>query len=238
MIDHQVVFAKVAAVTLRDRVVAALKDSFFSGMLKPGDLIVERQVARQMGIGTPAVREALITLQGEGFVQRVANTATYVRRYTVTEVEELYNLRMEIECLALQWAKNRVTEKDLTNLEAITEQMVQATRSGKVREFYELDLAFHRVCWNISGNRFLVSTLETLVVPLFAFVLRENEGGAVEETAKAHLQIVNALRRLEEPEFSTAIRKTLAGFALKGLGLMARLSADAEKAGGATARRR
>jgi DNA-binding GntR family transcriptional regulator len=59
--------------SLVDPVINALKDAFFSGKLKPGDPIVERELARQMKVGTPVVREAL-ALQGQGFVRRVTNT--------------------------------------------------------------------------------------------------------------------------------------------------------------------
>lgn len=83
--------------SLRDKVVASLKNAFFSGQLKPGDTIVERQLAQQLKVGSPAIREALITLQQQGFVQRIANTATYVTSFTMEEVKELYQLRIEFE---------------------------------------------------------------------------------------------------------------------------------------------
>ena len=80
---ENVVFRDIQVESLRDKVVAALKDAFFFGTLKPGDMIVERELARRMNIGTPAIREALITLQEQGFVRRVANTATYVSEFSV-----------------------------------------------------------------------------------------------------------------------------------------------------------
>ena len=67
-------FAETEPLSLSDRVINALKDAFFAGELKPGDAIVERDLARQMKVGTPVVREALISLQGQGFVRRVTNT--------------------------------------------------------------------------------------------------------------------------------------------------------------------
>ena len=165
-------FPELAAVTLCDRVIATVKDSFFSGLLKPGDRIVERRVARQMGIGTPAVREALIALQEQGFVTRVTNTATYVTSYSPEEVEQLYNLRVESELLALQWAKPRHTENDLQTLEKIIHDMTDASERGQTRRFYELDLLFHRHCWQLCGNKYLAEALERIVAPLFAFVPR------------------------------------------------------------------
>ena len=103
-----VTFPAIEAVSLRDKVLAALKDAFVSGALKPGDMIVERRLAEKMRIGTPAVREALITLEQQGFVRRVANTATYVREFTADEARQIYLLRIEIECLGMLWAKQHV----------------------------------------------------------------------------------------------------------------------------------
>src|SRR5580658_959480 len=101
-------FKKITPLSLSDRVSNALKDAFFSGELKPGDPIVERDIARQMKVGTPVVREALISLQGQGFVRRVINTATYVTKFNEEEISQLYALRIELEVLALQWARTRV----------------------------------------------------------------------------------------------------------------------------------
>ena len=65
----------IPAIPLADRVATALKDAFFSGKLKPGDALVERQLAHEMKVGTPVIREVLIALQGQGFVRRVTNHA-------------------------------------------------------------------------------------------------------------------------------------------------------------------
>ena len=77
------VFPQLEAVSLAEGVVAALKDAFFSGTLKPGAVIVERQIAKQMNVGTPVVREALISLKHEGFVRRVKNKATFVTAFSI-----------------------------------------------------------------------------------------------------------------------------------------------------------
>jgi DNA-binding GntR family transcriptional regulator len=215
------IFAEVGGVSLRDKVISSLKEAIFSGKLRPGEPIVERHLSQQMKIGTPAVREALVMLNAQGFVRRVANTATYVNSYTVDEVRELYQLRVEFEHLALKWAKLRVNEKDLSALESMIETMATAAANKEVRRFYELDLAFHRYCWQLSDNRFLVKSLENLVPPLFAFVLMASDVTVSESIAYEHRSVVNALRRLEEPEFSSVVRQTLSNFAMIGIASVA-----------------
>src|SRR5258706_13131186 len=115
------VFQEIEALPLTDRVAAALKDAFFSGKLKPGDAIVERHLAREMKVGTPVVREALISLQGQGFVRRVTNTGTFVTQFNVEEVRQLYTLRIELEALAFEWARPRVSADALALLRTLPE---------------------------------------------------------------------------------------------------------------------
>ena len=220
MSANQVKFTEISVESLRDKVIASLKDAFFSGNLKPGEAIVERQLARQMKIGSPAVREALITLQEQGFVQRVANTATYVTKFTIDEVRQLYQLRIEFELLALKWAKLRVRDADLQALEKIVASMTEVAKQRKAPAFFEIDLDFHRLCWRLSGNKYLERSLENLVPPLFAFILNASDYTVQESIALRHLQIVAALRSTSEPDFTNIVRETLSTFALEGIASM------------------
>src|SRR6202034_2700752 len=123
-------FSEIEPFSLSDRIINALKSAFFAGELKPGDAIVERELARQMKVGTPVIREALISLQGQGFVRRVMNTGTFVTQCTTDEVKQRYKLRVERDLLALQWAKPRVTESDLGELSRQITKIVEAGERG------------------------------------------------------------------------------------------------------------
>src|SRR5262245_15869676 len=93
-------FPQIAPISLKDGVINALKDALLEGRLRPGQAIVERDVAQQMNVGTPVVREALISLEGQGFVRRVPNTGTYVTEFSSDEIRQLYRLRVELESVA------------------------------------------------------------------------------------------------------------------------------------------
>jgi DNA-binding GntR family transcriptional regulator len=215
------VFQEIAAVSLRDRVIAAVKDAFFSGAIRPGDPIVERNLARQMKVGTPTVREALIALQEQGFLRRVANTGTYVTKFSAEEVRDLFALRIELELLAFQWAKARVTEADLARLEAILKRLVAAGESSDRRRFWEIDFEFHSACWRLSGNKFLSENLERILMPLSTFVVLASGAPLTTSMAKEHYAFIDALRNLNEPEFSMHIRKCLTTIGFRWISTMA-----------------
>jgi DNA-binding GntR family transcriptional regulator len=208
-------FEQIEAISMTERVIAALKAAFFSGKLLPGDPLIERKIAREMNVGTPVVREALISLKHDGFVRRVNNRGTVVTKFAAEEIRKLYMLRVELETLAIQWARTRVTEADLIHLTQFVEELAEAGRKSDRQAFLEKDFQFHRYCWYLSGNEFLAETLERLMSPLFAFVVLASESPLTESMAKEHQIIVEALRSAEEPEFSAIVRGCFTVFALR-----------------------
>ena len=208
-------FPQLEPVSLAEGVVAALKDAFFSGRLKPGAVIVERQIAKQMNVGTPAVREALISLKHEGFVRRVKNKGTFITVFDADEVRQLYMLRIELETLALQWARPLVTKSDVDHLKSLVDRLVEAGQRENRREFLECDFEFHRYCWKLSGNAFLAETLERLMAPLFTFVVLASTHPLTAAMGREHYALVEALRSMEEPDFSAMVRKAFTGFAFR-----------------------
>ena len=221
------VFPQLEAVSLAEGVVAALKDAFFSGVLKPGAAVVERESARQMNVGTPVVREALISLKHEGFVRRIKNKGTFVTVFDADEVRKLYTLRVELETLALQWARPLVTKSELDQLKSLVDRLVEAGQRENRREFLECDVEFHRYCWKLSGNSFLAETLERLMAPLFAFVVLASGHPMTASMGREHYALVEALRSVEEPEFSALVRKTVTGFAFRWISSAAPKKAEA-----------
>src|ERR1700719_368730 len=219
-------FPQLEPVSLAEGVVAALKDAFFTGMLKPGAVIVERQIAKQMNVGTPAVREALISLKHEGFVRRVKNKGTFITAFDVDEVRQLYTLRVELETLALQWARPLVTKSDVEKLEALVDRLVEAGQRENRREFLECDFEFHRYCWKLSGNAFLAESLERLMAPLFAFVVLASAHPLTAAMGREHYALVEALRSMEEPGFSAMVRRTFTGFAFRWISSAASRAAE------------
>lgn len=206
-------FRTLDPLSLPDRVANEIQDALFSGKLKPGDAIVERQVAEQMKVGTPVVREALIRLQAHGFVRRIANTATRVTQFSDEEVRHLYRLRVELETVALQWAKQRVTPSDTDELERLVDRLVESGVEGNPRKFLERDLEFHSRYWELSGNPFLAETLKRLMAPLFVFAFFGTGAELTAPMAREHYDLVDALRNMPEPEFTETVRRTLSRFA-------------------------
>ena len=204
----------IQPVSKRDQVVAALKEAILRGAIEPGEAVVESNLAQQLGAGIPLVREALIELEQQGYVQKVPYKGTTVTRLERGAVEQIFRLRVELETLAIEWAHHRVTTEDVAYLRDVTTKMKAAAQALDLAQFYENDLAFHRKLWAMSGNAYLAECLERLVVPLFAFFMMKNRRQRQSYLASAakHAELVEALPRLSRAKLRALMRASLANW--------------------------
>jgi DNA-binding GntR family transcriptional regulator len=201
----------IRPVLKRDQVVASFKEAILSGTIQPGESIVESKVAQQLGAGIPLVREALIELEHQGYVQKIPYKGTTVTKLARGDVEKIFRLRVEMESLAIEWAKESVSPADIEHLRNITGNMKKAARALDLDQFYQSDLAFHRKLWEMSGNEYLVECLERVVAPLFAFFLmkdrRERESYLF--SAAQHEKIVEALPKMSGAKLRALMRDSI-----------------------------
>ena len=202
----------IQPISKRDQVIKAMKDAILSGTIQPGASIVESKIAQQLGAGVPLVREALIELEHQGFVQRTPYKGTTVTKLGPADVRRIFRLRVELEALAIEWAQEHTTEADLEQLRQTIRKMEAAAKVVDLAQFYESDLAFHRKIWMLSDNPYLADALERVVVPLFAFFLMKTSRRrqSYVESAAMHAKIVEALPVKSAAELREMVRASLA----------------------------
>ena len=191
----------IRAVSLTEQVAGNIRMRILKGELRPGERLVEQQLAKALGVGQNAVREALIDLAHHGFVRRVVNRGTYVTSLTFEEASKLAEVRGALETLAIELVQRRAAREsiDWVPLEGLLEEMRQAAHAGDREEFYRADLSWHHELWRLAGNEHLYQLLEQVVVPLFAFFImlymrRDNATESFLEAVDAHQKVVNGLK--------------------------------------------
>jgi DNA-binding GntR family transcriptional regulator len=202
---------RIAPVSKKDRVVAALREAIVSGGMRPGDPLVETRVARQLGVGQPLIREALMELEHQGFVQRVPYRGTSVTKLGPEEIEQIQGLRIELEALAVEWARARTSADEVAELRRIVHRMRQAAEASDLSRFNDHDLALHRRLWELAGNKYLYDALERTVVPLLTFFyLRSGRVGALHvESVRSHEALVDLVASRDAPV--SRVREVLSG---------------------------
>jgi len=209
-----VITSELQPVTMRDRVAELIKEAMLTGKLKPGERIVELRLAKQLGLGTTSVREALFALERQGFVARVAHKGAYVIKLSREDRRQIYRVRNELEGLAVELLTPRLTAGDAAKVQAILDGMGKAARRGDLAKFYERDLAFHRSLWELSGNQYVLRFLDSMVAPLFAFYVIRTQRDAsnlIHET-QVHQNIFDTIRKGDPAEARRVMQTTLESY--------------------------
>src|SRR5882672_3470303 len=110
-------------VSIADQIAEVLRNLIVGGDLNPGDRIVESRVAKQLGVGQPTVREALVALEHQGLVVRKTNQGCIVTSLSRGEISQILKIRAELEVLAVELAAENSTDADIGELLEITNEM-------------------------------------------------------------------------------------------------------------------
>ena len=182
---------------MANQIAEAIRDMIVAGELNPGDRIVESRFAREIGVGQPTVREALVALEHEGLVVRRANQGCVVTTLTRVEIGQMLRIREELETLAMELAIDNAADWQIRKLLLVTGAMERAAQARDVRRFFTLDVRFHETLWRLSGNSLLPRLLAQALMPLLAFLfirnLRNHQQIDMRDSAAAHVEIAGAI---------------------------------------------
>jgi len=209
MTNSSSIFQKLQPVSKKTRVVSALKEAILSGALQSGDQIVEGKLAQQLGVGQGLIREALIELEHHGFVQRSPFSWTQVTKFTNEDANQIFEIRIEVEPLAFALAGKKASPQHIAELKDLVAKARQGAASQQLDVFFESHLAYRRMIWELSGNRFLKETLERLVAPLYALYLMRaefNREGLFQTIEDCLIHQENTLRAFEAGDPENAAR--------------------------------
>jgi DNA-binding GntR family transcriptional regulator len=141
------------------RIASELRDAILSGELLPGERIRQEHLADRHGASRVPVREALRMLEAEGLVSLVANTGAWVARLSLTDCEEMYQIRERLEPLLLRFNLPAITPGAIDRLQDLADAM---ENSDDVEQFLRLDREFHLSCYSYAETSVLGNTVRQL----------------------------------------------------------------------------
>ncbi|MFD4640099.1 GntR family transcriptional regulator [Lentzea sp. NPDC058436] len=148
-----------AFAAVRDDAVDGIREMIIDGRLRPGDRIVERDLADRLEVSRYSVREAVRALKYEGFLVAESPRRIVVRRLSKRDVEELFDVREGLEMLATGLAARQASPADVARLEKLLADTEAATDDATL---HTLNADFHLIMTEIAGN----SLLRAMAFPL------------------------------------------------------------------------
>jgi DNA-binding GntR family transcriptional regulator len=136
------------------QVYVRLRDAIITAELEPGQGISENELVELLGVSRTPIREALVRLRDERFVQIVPQLGTFVTRISTAAVEDAQFVREAIECAAVRLAATHAQRSDIATLGGLLRRQEEVVAQADFERFSVLDHEFHAALCELSGHGF------------------------------------------------------------------------------------
>jgi len=142
------------------QVYEALVAEIARGNLRPGERLIQEQIAAELGVSRQPVQQALLLLRNQGALRDAEGRGLIVAPIDPGHVRNMYDIRAVIEGLAFRRAAESGADEAARLGPALIEQGRRAVASGSVADLIAADLAFHGLILGLSGNPLIAPMME------------------------------------------------------------------------------
>ncbi len=186
---------------LRDVVFQTLRQAILRGELKPGERLMEIHLAQKLGVSRTPVREAIRKLELEGLVLMIPRKGAVVAEITISDLEDVLEVRTVLEEMAVRHACRRITQDQLAELRRLSDEFKRSLSADDVVLCAQADVNFHEAIYRSNGNRRLIQILNNLREQMYRYRMeylkdKQSHGLLVRE----HEEILHALEVRDEEQ--------------------------------------
>lgn len=180
---------------LRDVVFNTLRQAILKGELKPGERLMEIALAEKLGVSRTPIREAIRKLELEGLVTMIPRRGAQVANITEKDLNDVLEVRICLEKMAIEKACNCMTEENLQKLRRAGRDFERMIASGDLTKLTEADVAFHEIIYQASDNARLIQVLYNLREQIYRYRIEYLKEEDIRKLlAKEHEEIYQALK--------------------------------------------
>ena len=192
---------------LRDVVFNTLHQAILKGELKPGERLMEIQLAQRLGVSRTPVREAIRKLELEGLVRMIPRKGAIVAEITIQDLEDVLEVRSALEALAVKDACDHITDEQLRELKLAANEFRHSLDSRDITACANADMKFHEIIYGATNNRRLLQILNNLREQMYRYRMEYLKDKSTHKTLlKEHEAIYSALKNHDKEKAGEAIQ--------------------------------
>ena len=194
-----------------EEVYIKLKNALRKRYIKQGSQLVEVSLAQQLGVSRTPVRSAIKRLEAEGMVNSIPNRGAFVITPTSREIEETYQVRMELECMAARLTASVITDSQIRELNQLVRDEERVFDRTNLEGYDVTNACLHLKIAEFSGNTILCHYVKELLDRTRIYLILFDPFFKLEysPTVDAHQKIVDALAEHSAEKAEAAIREHL-----------------------------
>ena len=175
------------------------------GSLRPGNRLLETELAGRFGVSRTPIREAIRRLETDGLVVHKPRVGAMVRVLSQQEIVELYEMRIVLEATAAQMASKHASKAEIRTLTTWNTQMLAASEDPFAVAAF--NRKFHTCILNAARNRFLAQSYNSLSHSLVLLGKTTLETSArVQDVTAQHEKIIAAVKSGQAEASAQAMR--------------------------------
>lgn len=184
----------IAKKPLREAVFEILRNAIIDQTLKPGQHLMEVQLAEQLGVSRTPVRESIRKLENEGFVTMIPRKGAFVTPFSIDDLSEMMEIRSALEALAAKLAAENADENQIEELKECNELFKIAIKENQLDNIIDNDVVFHEALYRASGNTKLTNMVHQLQDQMTRLrIVYVNYVDDKEHLIKHHERIIDAI---------------------------------------------
>lgn len=136
-----------ASAPLRNKIIAALRSAIETGLLLPGQRLIEKDLCEQLSVSRTSLREALRELQAESILEINSSRGLSVAAISLDDARNIYRLRAAVEALIVEQFIEQADDAQIKDLQQESEALKRAYRSGVLEDILIAKRSFYdRIC--------------------------------------------------------------------------------------------
>lgn len=194
--------------SLRERLYETLKEDILFNRYNPGAELQIDKLAKEFGVSSTPIREALVRLEGDGLVVSIPNRGVQVAPISLEDVKNMYEVRRLLEPQAARIAARHCEEQEATALYKKLLKFIEEPTDLDV--YISADLELQELMYKHLTNTLLRDILDQVGQHSIRirYLVESNAEGLKKETVelvtREHLAILDALRKREEERAADA----------------------------------
>ncbi|XCP85748.1 GntR family transcriptional regulator [Roseburia hominis] len=193
---------------LRDVVFNTLRQAILRGELKPGERLMEIQLANKLGVSRTPIREAIRKLELEGLVLMIPRRGAEVAEITEKNLMDVLEVRKALEELAAELACERISKEQIGELKVAAKEFEETLKSEDITRIAEADVRFHDIIFYATDNQRLITLLNNLREQMYRFRIeylkhKEYYGQLIME----HEKIIELIEKKEKEQVCEVMGK-------------------------------
>lgn len=195
--------------TLSQSIYNYLKDAIINNKLKANQRIVEKEIAGVFKVSTTPVREAVLRLSAEGFVNIDSHKEAVVKEISYEELKEIFHVMATLDSLATVLAAENIKPEDLKELESLADKMEHNCHIRSFDKYMAYNNAIHSKIWKLVPNGILRKTLHYVNDQLLRYnsslISAFHKPGVLEKSLEEHKDILKALKSKDKKHIKTLV---------------------------------